>query len=315
MFEALLKVVRSATKAAIFTHLNPDGDAMGSSYGMKLILNQLGVKAEVFLLDGCDKSSLPLVIKGESQKFSFDECDLFIALDAADSDRLGEYEEKFLSHPNTIAIDHHETHKKYAKASVIKSVSSTCELIADFAKELGVTLTKDIANNLYLGMVTDTGNFKYSCVSGDTLRTAAELKDVGVDSAEIAKRVFDTKTREYYALMRIALNKTEYFMGDKVAALYLSSDDYDEAGLDESEAGGIVNIPNSIDGVEVGVFIRNREKGEFKVSLRSNRYVNVAKVAESFGGGGHNRAAGYTAMCDTAEEALKQLLSRLASAL
>lgn len=311
MFEEIISVIKAASHIAIFTHINPDGDAMGSSYGLKLILNSIGKKAEVFLLSGADKSSWPLVIRGDENNISYDECDLFIALDAADSDRLGDYEEAFLRHKNTVAIDHHETHKEYANFTVMKSVSSTCELIFYLADELGVSITKDIANNLYLGMVTDTGNFKFSCTSGDTLRCAAQLMDIGVNSAEIAKRVFDTKTREYYDLMKIALNKMKYYLGGKVAVLYLSELDYKEACIDETESGGIVNIPNSIDGVEVGVFIRDREENEYKVSLRSNRYVNVADVAMSFGGGGHNRAAGYTSKSDSISETTEKLIKEI----
>lgn len=311
MFEKLIPIIKDAEKVAIFAHVNPDGDAMGSSYGMKLILEQLGKTAEVFLHDDFDVPAESLMIKGSKTELKLDDCDLFIALDSGDSERLGDYKDEFLSFENTIAIDHHETHKEYAKITVVKNISSTCELIVRFAHEAGVELTKEIANNLYIGLVTDTGNFKYSSVTGDTLRAAAKLIDLGVSSDEISKILFDTKSKEYYALLKIALDKMKFCCGGKAAVLFLSNEDYKSAGIKESEAVGIVNIPNSIAGIEVGVFIRNRGENEYKVSLRSNRYVNVANVASAMGGGGHERASGYTAHAETTEQVQEQLLKEL----
>lgn len=311
MFEKLIPIIKDAEKVAIFAHVNPDGDAMGSSYGMKLILEQLGKTAEVFLHDDFDVPAESLMIKGSKTELKLDDCDLFIALDSGDSERLGDYKDEFLSFENTIAIDHHETHKEYAKITVVKNISSTCELIVRFAHEAGVELTKEIANNLYIGLVTDTGNFKYSSVTGDTLRAAAELIDLGVSSDEISKILFDTKSKEYYALLKIALDKMKFCCGGKAAVLFLSNEDYKSAGIKESEAVGIVNIPNSIAGIEVGAFIRNRGENEYKVSLRSNRYVNVANVASAMGGGGHERASGYTAHAETTEQVQEQLLKEL----
>lgn len=315
MFERIIPTLISAEKIAIFTHSHPDGDAMGSSYGLKLILKELGKTAEVFLQEDPDVPAESLMIKGKDTGLKPENCDLFVAMDSADSKRLGSYERVFLEHGNTLAIDHHETHVKYAGDGVVTSLSSTCELVVDLAKELGVTLTKEIANNLYIGLVTDTGNFKYSCVTGDTMRAGAELIDTGIDFSELAKVLFDTKSKEYYSLMKTALDKLQYFCGGKVAVLYLSPEDYMRSGLREAESVGIVNIPNSIGGVEVGVFIRAREDGEFKVSLRSNRYINVARIAVELGGGGHERASGYSVSGKTIDETVSQAVTIIEKAL
>lgn len=312
MFSKVLPIILKARKVGIVAHTHPDGDAMGSSYSLKLALLQKGIKAEVFLSSDPDATVEPLIVKGEETGVKIEDCDLFIALDCADLDRLGEYAELYDSHPNTIAIDHHVTHKNYAKkGTVVANLSSTCELIMDLYDQLGVVLTEEIANNLYIGLVTDTGNFKFSSVTGDTLRKAAFLIDVGIDSSEISKVVFDTKTKEYYNLMGIALSKLEYFYDNKVAMLYLSGDDYEEAGINETNAIDIVSIPNSIAGVEVGVYIRKRENGVWKVSLRSSRYVNVAMIASSFGGGGHVRASGYSVQDKTIDEIKSSLIKEL----
>ncbi|MCI5892286.1 MAG: bifunctional oligoribonuclease/PAP phosphatase NrnA [Clostridiales bacterium] len=311
MFEKLIPVIKNADNIAIFSHSSPDGDAMGSSYGLKLILAQIGKNAEVFLQENPDVPAESLMIKGGSSDLKIEDCDLFIALDSGDSERLGRYEKVFLSHDNTIAIDHHETHEEYAKLTVVEDISSTCELIVRLAEELGAEITKDIANNLYIGLVTDTGNFRYSCISGDTLRAAADLIDTGLNFSEISKILFETKSKEYYSLLKIALDKLKFYCGGKAAVLFLSSEDYKSADISEAEAVGIVNIPNSIVGVEVGVFIRNRGENEYKVSLRSNRYVNVANIAMQLGGGGHERASGYSAKGKTIDEIVLQVIEEL----
>ena len=312
MFEKLIPIIEKANKIAIFTHTHPDGDAMGSSYALKLALTSIGKCCKVFLLDDPDASAFGLIIKGDDIDLSLEDCDLAIALDCADSKRLGMYEEPFMSHPNSIAIDHHVTHVEFAKSGTVYSdISSTCELMFNLFKEMDISINKEIGNNIYVGLATDTGNFKYSCISGDTLRAAGELIDLGVDFASISKAAFDTKPKAYYDLMGIAIGKLRMVCDGKAAALYLESEDFKKAGIKESEANGIVNIPNSIEGVEVGAFIRKRDDDEYKVSLRSNKYIDVSEIAAERGGGGHVRASGYSVTGKTVDEIIQDLAEGL----
>mgnify|MGYP003259057859 FL=1 len=183
--------------------------------------------------------------------------------------------------------------------------------IRDRFKEMDISINKEIGNNIYVGLATDTGNFKYSCISGDTLRAAGELIDLGVDFASISKAAFDTKPKAYYDLMGIAIGKLRMVCDGKAAALYLESEDFKKAGIKESEANGIVNIPNSIEGVEVGAFIRKRDDDEYKVSLRSNKYIDVSEIAAERGGGGHVRASGYSVTGKTVDEIIQDLAEGL----
>ncbi len=312
MFEKLIPIINGAEKIGIFAHIRPDGDAMGSSYGLKLALESAGKLCRVYFKDSPDEQAYSLVVKGEERDFSVSECDLLIALDCADSKRLGDYEKEFLSHSNSIAIDHHITHVEYAKCgTVFCEISSTCELIYMLLEEMNIPVTKEIANNLYIGLVTDTGNFKYSGISGDTLRIAAALIDTGIDFAELAKVLFDTKPKEYYDLMKIALDKLKLICGGKGAVLYLADEDFEAAHIKESSANGIVNLPNSIAGVEVGVYIRQRSENEYKVSLRSSRYIDVAEIAAGMGGGGHVRASGYSVTGKTVDQIIGDLIKEL----
>lgn len=311
MFEAIIPLLKTAQRVGIFTHQNPDGDAMGSAASLKLALKGMGKQAEVFLLPNPDAMAYPLIAGLSPDGLNPKDCDLLVAVDCADSRRLGEFEDFFLSHPNTVAIDHHITHQPFAKQQAVADISSTCELMCVLYAKMELPLTKEIAANLYTGIVCDTGNFKYSCTSPDTLRRAADLMAVGIDFAAISKRVFNTKPPAYYTLMRTALDRLQFFEDGKVCALYLSQEDFEAAGIDESMATGIVTLPTGIEGVEVGIYLRKREENEYKISLRSVERIDVAAVASALGGGGHVRAAGYSIYDKEPDAIIAQALNEI----
>ena len=308
MFETVISQLKSAERVGIFAHENPDGDAMGSAYSLKLALLGMGKYAEVFLSSNPDAAAYGLIRGKEASKLVLEDCDLFIAVDCAESSRLGQYEKVFLAHPNTGAIDHHITHRPFAKETVVQNISSCCELMAQLYEEMGTPVTVDMANDLYLGIVTDTGNFKYSSVTPDTLRRAAALMEQGADFSGITKIIFDTKSREYYRLMRIALERLKFYEDGRVCVLYLAMADFQEAGLAESEAGPIVSLPGTVLGVDIGIYIRERDENGYKISLRSSGNVDVARVALAFGGGGHVRASGYNVSGRTVSEIIEEVL-------
>lgn len=311
MFEKINEIISVSEKVGIFTHVNPDGDALGSSYSLKLALESMGKSATVYTSGKIETKMEALLKKGKDEALSSDECDLFIALDSADIKRLGEWKDVFEAHNNTIAIDHHITHIPYAANTVMSDVSSTCELICGMYNEAGINLSTDMATDLYIGILTDTGNFKYSCVSGDTHRTAADLIECGVDFATISKKLFDTASREYLRLKALAIGKTEYLSDGRVALLELTDEDFDLCEIDEADASPIVTLPCSAEGVEVGIYARKRDGEQYKISLRSVNYVDVAETASIFGGGGHIRAAGYSVNADDYEVNKKLLISEI----
>lgn len=302
MFEKIIEMINKSSKIGIFTHSNPDGDALGSSYSLKLVLESMEKQAEVFTSGKTERKLDALLKKGECGNLKPEECDLLAALDSADIDRLGEWKEVFEVHPATFSIDHHITHIPFAKETVMSDVSSTCEVVWQLYKEMDIPLSLDVASNLYIGILTDTGNFKYSCVSGETHRIVADLIDGGVDFATISKKLFGTLSREYLRLKARAIGKTEYLLDGRAAMLCLTPEDFDACEINEADASPIVTLPCSAEGVEVGIYVRKRESNEYKVSLRSVNYVDVAEIASSFGGGGHIRAAGYSVdECDYAD--------------
>ncbi len=307
---ALKEKVLNAKRVAIFTHIHPDGDALGSAYSFKIAMQSMGKQAEVFLTEECHTPAYAIVRGKEPSGLKISDCDLKVALDCADAARLGEAGEEFKG--NTVAIDHHVTHSQFAQCCmVVPDASATGEILYDVYRELDIKINKDMAHNLYIAIVSDTGNFKYSCATARTHRIAANLIECGVDFSEITKVLFDTKSYEYFKLMQTALSKLELHCGGKVALLSLTNEDFQAAGLEEAEADGIVTIPRTVQGVEVGIYMRERGNGEYKVSLRSNRYVDVAKLAEQMGGGGHVRAAGYSVFNSAEQEVKDAILAKL----
>lgn len=293
MFKGVIQKINKAEKIAIFNHVNPDGDAYGSAFGLKLALLEMGKTAEVFLRDGDDKTKEYRLLKGtQPQNLKIENCDLKIAVDCADASRLGVFSEDFVG--NTVAIDHHVTHKQFAQSTVVvPSAPATGEIVFDLICEMGVKLTADIAHNLYMAIICDTGSFKFSSTTPKTHIAAAELMKTGIDVADLSKKLFDTKSFEYLKLYKKGIERLEMYCGGKIALLCFCDADFLEAGISEADADAIVTLPNSIEGTEVGIYIRQRNDG-FKVSLRSNGMVNVADIAEKFGGGGHERASGFS---------------------
>lgn len=294
MFAAAKKAIENSEKIAIFNHKNPDGDAMGTAYALKLALISAGKKAEVFIKEE-DKSSREYsFIKDTSSSLSVSECDLLIAVDSSDVERLGEFGKYFETEKNTISFDHHISHIPFSKITLLDANAPACgQLLYEFLEYWGVNITKEIAHNLYVAVAADTGSFKYSSTTEKTHLIAAKLIEHGADVGAISKKLFDTNSFEYLKMMKIAIGKLEVFLNGKLSVLCLDENDFKNAGLSESEAGGIVSLTRTVEGVLISAYLRPRDN-EIKVSLRSESHINAAKIAEKFGGGGHIKAAGFS---------------------
>ncbi len=293
MLENVVEKLQKAKKIAIFNHINPDGDAHGSAFALKLALKSLGKQAEVFMRRGDDLTKEYKLVKGtRASDLKITDCDLLVAVDCADIERLGEFSEIFMG--NTVAIDHHITHKAFADTTLVVADSpATGEIIFDVIKALDVKISREIAYNLYLAIVCDTGSFKYSSTTAKTHMVAAELIGAGINFTDMVKQLFDSKSFEYLQMYKKGIESLEIYENGKIALLAFCEEDFKNAGISEADADGIVNLPNSVSGTEVGVYIRQRDEG-FKVSLRSNGALNVADIAADFGGGGHKAAGGFS---------------------
>jgi len=289
----IIEVIGRAKKIGIFTHVSPDGDALGSSLALCLGLKKLNKEVEViadehsrcfdFLTDIGE-------VKVEGKKEGYD---LAIALDCANKDRMYDVLGSFDSSIKSVAIDHHITNTFFADYNYIEGESpATCKTLIKVFKRLNINIDKKIGECLMAGIITDSGGFRYNTVDDETFEFAAQMLDLGVNISDIYYRVFDVKTKAQFKLSTIATSRLKFYCDDKVVLTYLKRDDFVETKASVGDHEGIVNIGRNIEGVEVSIFIREHLDNKYKISLRSNSYVNVSDVAEVFDGGGHEQAAG-----------------------
>lgn len=292
--EAALKL-KGLENILILTHKSPDGDAMGSSTALYYGLKQMGKRVTVRCSDPIPKKFGYLF--GEFEEDAF-EPEAVVTVDVADPNRLGDSLLEYADRVN-VCIDHHITNGMSADCLYVdETAAATCEIIYDLLKELGIDLTKAMMNSLYTGVCTDTGCFKFSNTTAKTHRIAAELIAGGCDYQEINTALFDTKSRKRLELERVALDSMEFYFEDRMAVVILTKEILERVAADSEEVGGIVSIPRQVEGVDIGVVIREEADGKYKISIRTSKRVNAAQICEKFGGGGHLRAAGCTISSD-----------------
>ena len=284
----IIEEIRKAESIVILTHETPDGDAIGSTLAMKLALKQLGKNADVIIKEFPRVFDFLPDREEVKQKTDIEKYDLAISLDCADFKRLvgNEYFEKA---KQTIVIDHHGSNKMYGDINFVNPVSPACCQIL-----IGMFQYFNLGTCILTGIITDTGGFKYSGVTPETFEFTAELLEKGVNVSDIYKRVLQTKTKANFELMKKAVERMEFLENGKVTFTYITNKDLIDVNAEIGDHEGLVEIGRDIEGVEVSIFIRQKEDDEntYKISMRSNEYVNVSDVCLMFGGGGHEKAAG-----------------------
>lgn len=284
----IASVLKQNNNFEILTHNYPDGDCLGCGYGLCMALRQIGKNANVITTDK-PKSFSFITDKLEPQDFT---PEFIVSTDVADEKLLGNNEDKYKGRID-LCIDHHGSNNIEAEYRYVDSSAAAAgEIIYELIKELGAEITVDIANCLYTAISTDTGCFRYTNTTSRTLRIAADLFDLGCDSAYINKVMFETKTKRRIELERDVLDKMIFCADDKCAIVYTTCEMVEGMGDDETE--GIASIPRRIEGVKLGLTIREKPGGEYKVSARTNGDVDACAFCAQFGGGGHIAAAGCT---------------------
>lgn len=291
--DEILEEIKKAESIVILTHESPDGDAMGSSLAMKLMLQELNKQSDVIIPEYPRMFQfLPSAndIKMDSERKKYD---LAISVDSGNLKRLAK-NEYFENAQKTIVIDHHGSNNMYGDLNYVNPASpACCEILISMAEYFGVTITKEIGTCIMTGIITDTGGFRYSGITPDTFEYTAELIRVGVDIPDIYKRTMGTKTKANFELTKRVIDRMELLEDGKVSFSYMTSQDEREVNAESGDHDGLVNIGKDIEGVQVAIFIRQKEDEDvYKVSLRSEDGINVSDICLLFGGGGHARAAG-----------------------
>lgn len=288
----------------ILSHRNPDGDTLGSAFALKRALAQMGKCSMVRCVDEIHPKFSYLWEELDNADIEFDK---IIAVDVADNKLLGEDFQKLYGDRVWLCIDHHMSNREYAQNLLLEDRAAAAVVIYEVICELGVEITPEIANCIYTGLATDTGCFMFSNTTPTVHRIAAEMMEKGADYTLINRLMFETKTLSYLKLEQMAVASIESHFKGKCAVMTITRKMFEESGSNSSECDGIASLPRKIEGVQVGVTIRERHDGTYKVSLRTVEPIDASKICGKLGGGGHNRAAGCEFDCSL-EEAKQTLL-------
>lgn len=289
-------ILKNAKNVAIACHVRPDGDALGSGLALCAALKNAGKNAYMLCEDEPPErlKILPAVnTTFRALPVCIDKIDLFVAVDSAELNRIGVFAESFASFKGaTVNIDHHVSNPLYAKYNyVLSDNTATCEIMPEVLNAAGFEITKEIADLLALGLLTDSGNFSHSDVSAKTFAVASELKRCGANISDIGYQMFTRQTKGRAILYGKVINNMRFALDDRLVFLTVTQEDFASTGTDKSQTEGFVDFPLSIDGVEVSAALMEVRKNQYKISLRSKK-INVNAVAAQFGGGGHILASG-----------------------
>lgn len=283
------QMLQQAEDILLICHKNPDGDTLGSAGALQHALRAMGKRTAIFCSD-------PI-----APKYDYMQLELYdgswepayiVAVDVAGTQLFGEAAADYLKRVD-LCIDHHSSNSGYAEATLLDEDSgAAAEVIYQLCGELGVALTPVMADCLYTGVSTDTGCFKFTNTTPRTHRIAAELMEQGASFVKLNEILFESKSQQRLAIERIALSHLEYHFDNRCALMYVTRDEIERTGVENSDLEGITSIPRMIEGVVVGITMRQLASGSYKVSVRTSGNIDACKICAALGGGGHIRAAG-----------------------
>lgn len=304
------ELVDKAETIAIASHINPDGDNLGSTLALRKSLELYGKNVELLANDTIDDYLHFLPEKENYKEASRDSYDLFMILDCSEFDRIGDSLTPIAkASKNTLVIDHHVGGGIDTDLNLIYDTApATCELVFEIIERLNYPIDKDIASLIYTGLCTDTNRFLYSNVTEYTFYVAGRLLSLGADSEYIYRNLYQSKPMKVMKFQTEVISNAEFM--DKKAYSIISKDLVKKHGVQMGDAETIVGMLRDIDEVGVSMILKEYDNGEYKVSLRS-KDVDVAKVARENGGGGHIKASGFSIFDDSLEAASKKAIAIL----
>jgi bifunctional oligoribonuclease and PAP phosphatase NrnA len=299
---AVVEAIRGRERFLVTTHENPDGDALGSMLATSLALRSLGKDSVMFLAG-------PAPLPGEYRFLRLDDLQrelpadaaerTLIAVDCANESRLGADAAVLHQSPFTVNVDHHHDNSRFGDVNLVDPrASSTSEVLRGIFRELGVELTPELAEPLYVALVTDTGRFQYANTTPAALRLAAELVESGADVHKVFQGVYESVQFAKLKLLARALERAQVYEGGGLVVSYLLRDDFAEVGAVEPYSEGIIDFLRAVEGADMAALIREPPRGGSparRVSLRaSHDELDVSAIARACGGGGHRQAAGFS---------------------
>jgi phosphoesterase RecJ-like protein len=299
--KAIGDALRQHDRFLVVTHENPDGDALGSLLAATLALRLLGKDAVMYL---AGETPLPreyvfMPLEGLVREPPADASErVLLAVDCAKEDRIGDEAARSRA-PLVINVDHHHDNTRFGDLNlIVADASSTGEVLRDVFAEIGLELTPELAEPLYIALVTDTGRFQYANTTPKALRLAAELVEAGADIHAVFQQVYESVEFAKLKLLARALGRAEVLEGGRIVVSYLLRTDFAEVGASEPYSEGIIDYLRAVEGAELAVLVReqlSRGAQAHKGSLRSSiDELDVSAIARRFGGGGHRQAAGFS---------------------
>lgn len=289
--------LRHARSVVICAHVSPDGDAVGAVLGLTLALRDAGIAALPTLADDAAPPAPYAFLPGFSLYTAASELetpDVFVAVDTPNMARLGVAQDLARDAETVVVVDHHPDNLAFGTVNVLDPGAAACgQMVWRLLSRLEIEPSPEVALCCYVGLVTDTGRFQYDNTDPAALREAADMVEAGVDPAEVARYVYESRSPGAMALDAVALSRLAVTNGGRVAYAWVEEADFERTGAREEETEHLVDEVRVVQGIDVAALLRLRD-GQVRVNLRAKTGFDVGTVARSFGGGGHAAAAGFT---------------------
>ena len=312
----IIKILNREEKFVLSIHKSPDGDAMGSLLATFLLLKKMSKNVEIAWDDEIpfQLAFLPYASNLKKKYPKIDSNTVLISLDNSTKNMINKF------YPNLnkkdyrmiINIDHHYKNMKFGDINLVipKAVSVT-QILYDIFKENNIEIDIEMAECLYTGLVTDSGRFQYLNTTSHSHLVAAELISLGVNPVKVFRNVFENKPKEILDLHRLMISRTKILKDGSLICSYVLRDDLKNLNLTYSSSMDFVNILRTVEKVEVAAVFKQQKDSTYRVSLRSSTYIDVSKIADKFGGGGHPTAAGYHCNSKDINHCIKELENKL----
>ncbi|MCC6102302.1 MAG: DHH family phosphoesterase [Atopobiaceae bacterium] len=317
VYDRITNLIERARSIVVCAHMNPDGDALGSTLGMvDLIARRWPTKRVIGLL--ADMNPVPRIyafLPGSSELVHARDYrgnpDLFVSVDLSVSSRMSDGEAVLARSRHSVIIDHHPCEKPFADVSLIRTDAAAAGvLVAEYALYLGMPLGAAFSQSVLCAIMTDTGRFQYQNTNAEALHVAAQLVESGASPAEVSLNVYQSFRLEFLHLKAAVMGRIMTFAHGRIAYSYATAADIERTGASLDECDGLVDVVRSVAGSEVALFLKEVPGGVVRGNLRSKNSLDVSGVAREFGGGGHKAAAGFTIQGDI-DEALSEVLPKL----
>lgn len=317
--ELLIKAISAIDKCDniyITSHVNPDGDSIGSVLALGQVLSKkLSKSITMFIPDEIpDNLKFLPGIDLIAKNINIDKIDLLIALDCGDENRLGPGKDLLNTAKMTVNIDHHITNNDFGKINIVNpTASSTGEIVYDIIEHMKIEIDSDTATCIYTAISSDTGSFKYDNTTSKTHVIASRLLNIGIDTNLINTKLYHSRSIEKTNVLISSLNTLEYCNDKKIALATITKEMLNQYNSKVEDTDFVVNFIRDIDVVEVACVLKEIDENKIKISFRSKNYIDVSKIAKTFNGGGHAKASGCT-MFITLEEGKQKVLEEILNA-